>query len=159
MSTVFCLATGVTALASGAPDHSAQAVAVYAQTLVGRPYRAGGSTPEQGFDCSGFVQHVFLASAHVDLPRRARDMAGRGKRVAARQLRPGDLVFFNTLGTPYSHVGIYVGDGQFAHAPSSGGRVRIVAMNQRYWSTRFSGARRLLGRAATASPAKPGPRA
>jgi cell wall-associated NlpC family hydrolase len=77
-------------------------------------------------------------------------MARHGHRVAANQLRPGDLIFFNTLGTPFSHVGIYVGQGRFAHAPSTGGRVRIVEIKQRYWSTRFSGARRLLGRAPAA---------
>lgn len=149
LAAALCIATDARAASKGVPDErTGAAIAVYAQTLIGRPYRAGGSAPEQGFDCSGFVQHVFRTAGDIDLPRRARDMASRGRKVGSRQLRPGDLVFYNTLGAPFSHVGIYVGDGLFAHAPSSGGSVRIVAMNHDYWLRRYSGARRLLQPAA-----------
>lgn len=143
VAAALCIATE--ARSKGVPDERTGAdIAVYAQTLVGRPYRAGGSAPEQGFDCSGFVKHVFRTVGQIDLPRRAREMASRGRKMGPTQLRPGDLVFYNTLGAPFSHVGIYVGDGLFAHAPSSGGSVRVVSMNERYWVRRYSGARRLL---------------
>jgi cell wall-associated NlpC family hydrolase len=127
-----------------AGGRSGAAVADYAVTLVGTPYRAGGTTPQRGFDCSGFVYHVFAAAGRINLPRRAGDMATQGRNVDPRQLAPGDLVFYNTLGTRFSHVGIYVGNGRFVHAPSSGGSVRLVDMNNRYWAPRYSGARRLL---------------
>ncbi|GAC1535716.1 MAG: hypothetical protein NVS2B4_16170 [Ramlibacter sp.] len=127
-----------------ASERSGAAVADYAATLLGRPYRAGGTTPERGFDCSGFVYHVFATAGGVDLPRRARDMAVQGRKVDARMLAPGDLVFYNTLGPRFSHVGIYLGDGRFAHAPSSGGSVRLVDMTNPYWVRRYSGARRFL---------------
>lgn len=154
MAASLCL---MTASAWAAPPQGTQhgqaglAVADYAETLLGLPYRPGGTTPERGFDCSGFVQHVFKEVARINLPRRARDMASRGRKVALAHLKPGDLVFYNTLGTRYSHVGVYVGEGRFAHAPRSGGAVQIVEMNSRYWTQRFSGATRPL------EPARPPP--
>jgi cell wall-associated NlpC family hydrolase len=114
------------------------------------PYKRGGSTTE-GFDCSGFTRHVFQASLGVALPRSADEQAGaKGLvSVARHQLEPGDLVFFNTLRRTFSHVGIYVGDGKFVHAPRTGAAVRVEDMRIAYWAKRFTGARRSL---ALASP-------
>jgi cell wall-associated NlpC family hydrolase len=111
--------------------------------LIGIRYRRGGSTPESGFDCSGFVSHVFREGLGLYLPRSAREMSRTGEPVAKDQLQPGDLVFFNTMRRTFSHVGIYLGDSQFLHAPRTGGRVRIEDMRERYWVKRFNGARRL----------------
>jgi cell wall-associated NlpC family hydrolase len=111
--------------------------------LVGIRYRRGGSSPESGFDCSGFVSHVFREGLGLYLPRSAREMSRTGEPVAKDQLQPGDLVFFNTMRRTFSHVGIYLGDSRFLHAPRTGGRVRIEDMRERYWVKRFNGARRL----------------
>jgi cell wall-associated NlpC family hydrolase len=115
----------------------------HALLALGAPYRAGAASPEQGFDCSGLVAHVFDRAWGVTLPRRAEDQARLGKPVRKRDLEPGDLVFYNTLNRPYSHVGIYVGDGRFIHAPSRGKRVRAERMDSPYWVARFNGARRI----------------
>jgi len=114
-----------------------------ALALSGTPYKFGGISPETGFDCSGFVRYVFSQGANLTLPHGARAISQLGKAIPVDQLQPGDLVFFNTLKKTFSHVGIYVGDGRFIHAPSSGGGVDIVNMNDAYWSKRFNGARRL----------------
>ncbi|NMG30412.1 C40 family peptidase [Aromatoleum evansii] len=111
---------------------------------LGIRYRFGGSSPETGLDCSGLVQNVFRNALGLDLPRAARDMAKVGDKVGIKELKPGDLVFFNTMRKAFSHVGIYVGDGRFLHAPSSGGEVRIDEMSQSYWAKRFNGARRMV---------------
>lgn len=111
--------------------------------LLGIRYRRGGSSPERGFDCSGFVGHVFREGLGLYLPRSAKEMSHSGKPVAASELRPGDLVFFNTMRRTFSHVGIYLGDNLFVHAPRTGGRVRIEDMTDRYWIKRFNGARRV----------------
>ncbi|SIQ22233.1 Cell wall-associated hydrolase, NlpC family [Aromatoleum tolulyticum] len=111
---------------------------------LGIRYRFGGNSPETGLDCSGLVQNVFRNALGLNLPRAARDMARVGEKVGVRDLKPGDLVFFNTMRKAFSHVGIYVGDGRFLHAPSSGGEVRIDEMNQSYWAKRFNGARRMV---------------
>lgn len=124
---------------------SAQEIAIYALGLTGVGYRYGGSTPERGLDCSGFVRYVFQQVTGATLPRTARDMARMGGRVVAADLQTGDLVFFNTLHAPFSHVGIYVGDDRFIHAPRSGGEVEVVTMTQDYWRKRYDGARRLVG--------------
>jgi cell wall-associated NlpC family hydrolase len=116
----------------------------YAMSLDGTPYQPGGETPLEGFDCSGFVQHVFDHTLGVKLPRTSREMAGMGQQVDIRLLVPGDLVFFKTTGKPYSHVGIYLGDSQFIHAPRVGGAIRIEKLSARYWRSRYNGARRLL---------------
>lgn len=118
---------------------------VYALSLVGIPYRPGGSDPESGLDCSGLVRHVYAQTAEVELPRTAAAISQRGEPVETDQLKPGDLVFFNTLRRPFSHVGIYKGEGKFVHASSSRtGRVLVSDMNKRYWASRFDGARRIL---------------
>lgn len=134
---------------------SADDVAIYALGLTGIGYRYGGTDPELGLDCSGFVRHVFQQVAGITLPRTARDMARLGSRVAPSELRAGDLVFFNTLHSPFSHVGIYVGDHRFVHAPRRGSEVQVVAMTQDYWRRRYEGARRFVDTSADiGSPAR-----
>ncbi len=112
--------------------------------LLGVDYKWGGNSPETGLDCSGLVKHVFQEAAGLALPRRAEEMSRAGEPVASGELKPGDLVFFNTLRRAFSHVGIYIGDGRFVHAPSSGGKVRVERLGQAYWAKRFNGARRLI---------------
>jgi len=111
---------------------------------LGIRYRLGGNSPETGLDCSGLVQNVFRNALGLDLPRTARDMARLGDKIGFQELKPGDLVFFNTMRRAFSHVGIYVGEGRFLHAPASGGEVRLEEIDKRYWTRRFNGARRLL---------------
>ena len=125
-----------------------------AMNFIGTPYRRGGSTAEQGFDCSGFTRHVFELSLGRVLPRRADEQArDRELRPVDRsELRPGDLVFFNTLRRAFSHVGIYIGDGRFIHAPRSGASVRIEDMRAAYWARRYNGARRAELPAAAGGP-------
>ena len=115
-----------------------------AMNFLGVPYRRGGSSPEQGFDCSGFTRHIFEASLGLVLPHRADEQARLAGllSVAKDELKPGDLVFFNTMRRAFSHVGIYVGEGKFIHAPRTGGAVRVEDMRQAYWAKRFNGARR-----------------
>lgn len=131
-----------------------QEVLLSALSLSGTPYKYGGNSPETGFDCSGFVRYVFNQAANLTLPHGARAISQLGKAIPVEQLQPGDLVFFNTLKKAFSHVGIYMGNGRFIHAPSSGGGVHIVDMNDPYWAKRFNGARRL-DQAATQLPAAP----
>lgn len=124
-------------------DSPSEALVRHGMSYLGVRYRFGGTTRETGLDCSGLVLNVFQ-HAGVDLPRRSADMARLGIKVDKDDLQPGDLVFFNTRRQAFSHVGLYVGDGQFLHAPSSGGQVRVDDMNGRYWVARFNGARRLI---------------
>jgi hypothetical protein len=114
---------------------------------IGTRYRWGGDDPEDGFDCSGLVSFVFKEVAGVDLPRRARDQRSKGKAVAATQLQPGDLVFFSTSRrrNQTSHVGIYIGNDQFVHAPTRGSTVRVDNLDSSYWSKHYNGARRYFG--------------
>jgi cell wall-associated NlpC family hydrolase len=121
----------------------ATSLVVNALGFIGVKYRRGGNVPATGFDCSGLVRYVFHDAWGLDLPRRAEEISHIGARVAKDQLQPGDLVFYNTLRKTVSHVGIYLGDGQFIHAPSRGALVRVEDMNQPYWTKRFSGARRV----------------
>lgn len=118
-------------------------IVVRALTLIDTPYQYGGSSPA-GFDCSGLVRYVFQSVGAPSLPRRTEDIGKVGEPITRSQLEPGDLVFFNTLSRAYSHVAIYIGDGRFLHAPARGGRVRIEAMDDRYWRARFNGARRYI---------------
>jgi len=120
-------------------------VALFALSLVGIEYRYGGDTPDRGLDCSGLIRYVFQEVTGVTLPRTAQELSRLGKRVATRDLEPGDLVFFNTRRFANSHVGIYLGGDRFVHAPSHGGEVGIATFSDRYWQTRYSGARRLVG--------------
>ena len=123
-----------------------------ALSYIGVRYRYGGNSPDQGFDCSGLVRWVFNRTWGVVLPRRAVEIASHGNEVPREDMKPGDLVFFNTLKQAYSHVGIYLGDGRFVHAPSSGGGVRVEDMNTPYWQKRWNGARRLNEVGTSAAP-------
>ena len=115
-----------------------------AMNFLGVPYRRGGSSAQSGFDCSGFTRHVFENSVGLILPRRAIEQANSPDLVPIQksELKPGDLVFFNTLRHTFSHVGIYIGDDKFIHSPRAGGQVRVEDMRQAYWQQRFDGARR-----------------
>ncbi|APX76656.1 C40 family peptidase [Achromobacter insolitus] len=110
---------------------------------LGIRYRFGGTSPDTGFDCSGLVTYTAERSLGLKLPRNAAEMAQLGTSVNKNELKAGDLVFFNTLGRRYSHVGIYLGDDRFVHSPSAGGVVRVENMTMAYWSKRYNGARRL----------------
>lgn len=127
------------------PDSDAAAgkLTSYARSLVGIPYKYGGNSPDSGFDCSGFVDHVFRHTLGINLPRSSDEISHRGQAVSKGNLRAGDLVFFNTLHRKFSHVGIYLGDDRFIHAPSSGGSVRTENMREAYWKTHYDGARRI----------------
>ena len=119
---------------------------ISAMDFLGVPYKRGGQSKESGFDCSGFTRHVFERSIGLVLPRRAAEQANMPglERVAQSELKPGDLVFFNTLRHTFSHVGIYIGDNKFIHSPRPGAQVRVEDMGVPYWSSRFDGARRVL---------------
>ena len=110
---------------------------------LGLDYRYGGNSPETGFDCSGLVAHVFREAYGIRLPQNARAQSEYGVRVSLAELRAGDLVFYNTLNRPFSHVGIYLGDGRFVHAPKTGAQVRVEPIRGSYWTKRFDGARRI----------------
>ena len=114
--------------------------------LVGIHYRLGGTDPESGLDCSGFVQLVYRESVGKLLPRTAREQSEVGNVVDRNELKPGDLVFFNTMRRAFSHVGIYLGDNRFLHAPRTGSEIRVEDMNQSYWVKRYNGARRVIER-------------
>lgn len=124
-------------------EAAAPELALQAISLVGTRYKYGGDAPETGLDCSGLVRYVFKAAQGMDLPRTSEQMSKLGRHIAPEELQPGDLVFYNTLKRAFSHVGIYLGDDKFIHAPSSGGQVRIDDMRRAYWKRRFNGARRL----------------
>jgi cell wall-associated NlpC family hydrolase len=120
-----------------------QEIIMSAMSLTGIRYKYGGTSPETGFDCSGFVRYVFSQATNLALPPTARAISQLGKSVNKDELQPGDLVFFNTLKTAFSHVGIYVGDNKFVHAPRAGAAVRVESMQTGYWAKRFNGAQRL----------------
>ncbi|MDR1461795.1 MAG: C40 family peptidase [Azoarcus sp.] len=111
---------------------------------IGVPYRWGGVSPSTGMDCSGLVQLVFRNAVGINLPRTAIEQATQGNRVSLRDLKPGDLVFFNTIGRNISHVGIYVGNGKFLNSPTTGKFVRIDKLYSRFWGTRYVTARRII---------------
>jgi len=115
-----------------------------AMNFIGVRYQRGGMSAETGFDCSGFTRHIFEYSIGLVLPRRADEQAHAAGLldIGKDDLKPGDLVFFNTLRHAFSHVGIYVGDGKFIHSPRTGGEVRVEDMRIAYWTQRFNGARR-----------------
>ncbi|MGR4871732.1 C40 family peptidase [Variovorax sp. LARHSF232] len=122
--------------------------------FLGVPYRRGGNTAETGLDCSGLVRAVYNQTLGLVLPRRAEEQAAATEKIDRSELKPGDLVFFNTMRRAFSHVGVYIGDGKFVHAPRTGASVRIEDMNGSYWQRRFNGARRVVaGGDAAAAPA------
>lgn len=115
-----------------------------AMNFLGVPYKRGGNSIDSGFDCSGFTRHIFEKSVGLVLPHRADEQAKLSSLMPIKQeeLKPGDLVFFNTMRRTFSHVGIYVGEGKFIHAPRTGSAVRVEDMREAYWAKRFTGARR-----------------
>ncbi len=124
-------------------QEKAQEVLLNAFSLTGIKYKYGGKSPETGFDCSGFVSYVFRNAVNLTLPATALAISQIGKTVKKGELQPGDLVFFNTLKSAFSHVGIYIGDNKFIHAPRTGAAVRVESMKNGYWASRFNGGQRL----------------
>jgi cell wall-associated NlpC family hydrolase len=124
-------------------SQQASNLVVNAMGFLGVPYRRGGNNAEAGFDCSGFVRAMYEQTVGLVLPRRAKDQAAATETIERQDLQPGDLVFFNTMRTKFSHVGIYLGDNKFIHSPKPGEQVRIDDMRQAYWDRRFNGARRV----------------
>jgi cell wall-associated NlpC family hydrolase len=124
----------------GEIDHP---LANQALNQLGIRYQWGGKSPETGFDCSGLIVYSAQRSLGLKLPPRSDDIAKIGNKINKKDLQVGDLVFFNTLGTRYSHVGVYLGQNKFVHSPRRGHVVRIEDMTLRYWTVRYTGARRL----------------
>ena len=132
--------SGVAARQAGA----AEDVVMFALGLIETRYRFGGKNPEAGLDCSGMVSYVFEKAGDMQLRGSAAELARKGKPVAAEKLRPGDLVFFNTRNKPRSHVGIYIGDDRFVHAPNSRGKVRTESLKRGWFAARFEEGRTYL---------------
>jgi cell wall-associated NlpC family hydrolase len=126
-----------------APAAERSEALLQAVLALGDDYRYGGESPRTGFDCSGLVAHVFEQAWGIHLPHSVEAQSEVGTPVSLAQLQPGDLVFYDTRHRPYSHVGIYIGEGRFVHAPRSGAQVRIEELRSRYWASRFDGARRI----------------
>ena len=124
-------------------SNKASELVVNAMGFLGVPYKRGGNTVETGFDCSGFVRAIYEQSIGLILPRRAEQQAAATQNIDRSELKPGDLVFFNTMRRTFSHVGIYVGEGRFIHSPKPGAEVRVESMKVAYWASRFDGARRV----------------
>lgn len=144
MKPVLLLSVLAVLLAQPACAAPSDDVSLYAISLVGRPYRRGGISPDSGLDCSGFVDYVFRQTTGIKLPRGSRAISEATQPLDQSDLQPGDLVFFNTLNRAFSHVGIYLGDERFVHASSSRtGSVMISRLSDRYWHERFDGARRV----------------
>ena len=142
-------ATGVAPVAAPpaqvARRDAAGDLVIAALNYLDRPYRTGGQSSDTGFDCSGFTRHLFGQALGIELPRRVDEQAHASalSAVPSNALRAGDLVFFNTLKRTFSHVGIYLGNGRFIHAPRSGAQIRIESLSAAYWARRFTGARRV----------------
>jgi cell wall-associated NlpC family hydrolase len=145
-------APGAAAVAPLSRDAGAEVV-IAAMNFLDRPYRRGGDSVDTGFDCSGFTRHLFGQTLGIELPRRADEQAHDRSLMPVKRdaLRAGDLVFFNTLRRSFSHVGIYLGDGRFIHAPRSGAQIRVESLSSAYWSRRFTGARRAVRSAESAA--------
>ncbi|QYY30198.1 MULTISPECIES: C40 family peptidase [Cupriavidus] len=137
------------------PSAGLEEISIQAMSLVGTPYRYGGNTPDSGFDCSGLVRYVVARAADVNLPRTTEAMGTRGSALDRSEVASGDLVFFNTTGRANSHVGIYVGQNRFVHAPSTGGTVRLEDMGKPYWASRYNGARRVVAAVNQPLPVQP----
>ncbi len=145
LAALFVAACGSVPRTAGPPrEPSAQGreVVMFAMSLLDTGYRFGGKNPEAGLDCSGMVSYIFDQAAGLRVAGSAADIARRGRPVERHELIPGDLVFFNTQRRPFSHVGLYIGEGRFIHAPSSAsGRIRIDRLSSSYFATRFDAAR------------------
>ncbi|XHS76419.1 C40 family peptidase [Burkholderiaceae bacterium UC74_6] len=135
----------------------ASGLVLSAMNFLGVRYKYGGASVENGFDCSGFTRHIFENSIGLVLPRRADEQARSSSlaQVRKEELKPGDLVFFNTMRATFSHVGIYVGDGKFVHAPRTGAAIRVDDMREAYWAKRFTGARRAEATAKAQTSSRP----
>jgi cell wall-associated NlpC family hydrolase len=133
------------AAAPAEAEGRAQTVLKRALALLGTPYRWGGNSPDRGFDCSGLVGYVFRTALGIELPRVSRDMANDGEQVDRTALTAGDLVFFSRRGKRVDHVGIYLGHGQFVHAPRTGKDVMVSDLDTGYWSGKYLQARRVAG--------------
>jgi cell wall-associated NlpC family hydrolase len=134
--------TGTLAKLQGFTSKASE-LAFQAMGLIGIRYKYGGTAPENGLDCSGLVRYLFKEVWGKELPRTSEEMSRVGEKIDTHELQPGDLVFYNTLRRGFSHVGVYLGDNKFIHAPSGGGQVRIESMDMSYWKNRFNGARRI----------------
>ncbi|MFN3304146.1 MAG: C40 family peptidase [Roseateles sp.] len=147
--------TGGSARLLASVRDTASDLVLSAMNFLGVRYTRGGNSVENGFDCSGFTRHIFEMSVGLVLPRRADEQAKLSSLLPIRrdELKPGDLVFFNTMRATFSHVGIYVGEGKFIHAPRTGSAVRVEDMRDAYWAKRFTGARRADLKAAAEAPA------
>jgi len=132
----------VAAAGGGYLDRAGELV-IHALALIGVNYKYGGGSADGGFDCSGLVSHVFQEVIGLTLPRDSQAMSRVGDKIDKTELQPGDLVFFNTRRRPFSHVGIYIGEERFVHAPSRGRDVEVSNLHSRYWNMRYNGARRV----------------
>jgi hypothetical protein len=141
----FEVAAATVKVAAAQALNTAQELSSFALELIGIRYKWGGSTPATGLDCSGLVRYVFQKVTGVTLPRTAKDMSRLGETVAIADLQPGDLVFFDTRRFAFSHVGIYLGDNRFVHAPRKGREVEVATLDSSFWQKRFNGARRIVG--------------
>jgi len=124
-------------------QNQASDLVVGAMGFLGVPYQRGGNSAERGFDCSGFVKAIYEQTIGLVLPRSAAPQAAATQTIDKSELRPGDLVFFNTMRRAFSHVGIYVGNGKFIHSPKPGAEVRVEDMGLAYWTRSYDGARRV----------------
>jgi cell wall-associated NlpC family hydrolase len=133
---------------TGSPQAQPQGneIVMFAMALMDSGYQFGGSNPESGLDCSGMVSYIYQQVMGLKLPHNAAQIAQAGREINTSALTPGDLVFFNTTGKPYSHVGIYIGDGRFIHAPGQDGKIRISSLKSEYFEKRLEAARTLLDR-------------
>jgi cell wall-associated NlpC family hydrolase len=128
-----------------APPPRAERSEALLQALLalGMDYKYGGKSPVTGFDCSGLVAHVYREAWGIQLPLHTKGQAQAGTAVKLAELQPGDLVFYDTMKRPFSHVGIYMGDGKFVHSPRTGAQVRVESLKNAYWTQRYNGARRI----------------
>lgn len=149
---VACIAAALLSACSSTPpspartqeqpvSHRGNDVAIFALGLIDTGYRFGGKNPEAGLDCSGMVSYIFGKATSLRITGSAADIARAGRPIERNSLRPGDLVFFNTRNAAFSHVGVYIGDDRFVHAPSTNGKIRIDQMGSRYYAQRFEAAR------------------
>ena len=136
-----CASVHPVSTSAGKNANAGRVVAKEALSQQGAPYRYGGNSPSEGFDCSGLVAWAHR-QAMLDVPRTSAAQFRSGQAVSKQKLQPGDVVFFRINGSKPSHSGVYTGDGKFVHAPSSGRKVRVNSMDEKYWSLRFLGARR-----------------